>query len=123
MNRTHALLGKRLQSNAGKLRIYRLIKSCDSACFRRNYTFAVVLTILVALATALIAPSIDIPDGVLHEHSVSSHSIAAHSTGNLSNTSIVNPAEIIQSNEISSISAILHFSNGDSTDSSVVLRC
>ena len=95
----------------------------DSVCLRRAYTFVVILTILVAVATALIAPSIDMPDATLREHQVSLHAAGSHSTNNLLNTGIPIPNEAVESDGVSCISEITPSTDIRHIQSSVVLRC
>jgi hypothetical protein len=49
----------------------------------RTLRIAVALAVLFAVATVLIAPTIDMPETVLREHHVASHSIGNHASGNL----------------------------------------
>jgi hypothetical protein len=44
----------------------------------RAFKFGVVLAILFAVATVLIAPTIDMPETTLREHSASSHNSGEH---------------------------------------------
>ena len=44
----------------------------------------IAMAVLIAVATVLIAPSIDMPETTLREHHVASHSAGDHSSANLS---------------------------------------
>jgi hypothetical protein len=92
-------------------------------CLGRGYTVVVILTILVAVATALIAPSIAMPDTVLREHHVSLHAVGAHAANNLLNTGLVVPDEAVKIENASHTLEIAHLSNSDHAQSSIVLRC
>src|SRR5665213_139163 len=115
--------GKGLRSTAGLSRIQRPTQGRDRACLHRVYTFAVILTILVAVATALIASSIDMPDTVLREHQVSLHASGSHAANNLLNTGIPVPIETVASDAISWSSEITPSTNNLRTQSSIVMRC
>jgi hypothetical protein len=115
--------GNGAQSNARPSRIHRLARGRDSVCLARAYTLAVILTILVAVATALIAPSIDMPDTVLREHHVSLHAAGAHAVNNLSNTGSAILNEPVQSDAAIRVSETLPSSENGRTQMSFVLRC
>jgi hypothetical protein len=115
--------GKVIESNARPSRIHRLGRGRDSVCLARAYTLAVILTILVAVATALIAPSIDMPDTVLREHHVSLHAAGVHAVNNLSNTGSAVLNEAVQSDAAIRVSATSPSSNNMRTQLSFVLRC
>jgi hypothetical protein len=114
---------RNLEAAAAKRRVYRLIQSRDSACMRPVFTLVIVLTILVAVATALIAPSIDMPDGVMREHHVASHSSSGHGTSNLVDSGKAVRIETSQDDGASRSSEILHLNIDEHTQSFVVLRC
>jgi hypothetical protein len=44
---------------------------------------AIAFVLLVDVVTIQIAPTVDLPETVLHEHHVASHSARSHTTGNL----------------------------------------
>ena len=90
---------------------------------RPVFTLVIVLTILIAVATALIAPSIDMPDGVMREHHVASHASSGHGTSNLTNSGAAVRLEIGQVDGASRSSEVLHLYIGEHTQSFVVLRC
>lgn len=92
-------------------------------CLSNAYTLAVILTILVAVATALTAPSVDMPDTVLHEHHLSVHGAENHASNNLSDTcsDVLNGAA--QTNAAVRVPETLHLSGNGRTQSSFVLRC
>src|SRR5258708_7311653 len=48
-----------------------------------SFRIAIALAVLIAVATVLIAPSIDMPETALREHHVTSHLVGDHSSGNL----------------------------------------
>ena len=123
MRKRHTSVGKVARSNAGQLRIYRLTQGEGSVCTRRAYTLAVILTILVAVATALIAPSIDMPDTVLREHQVSLHAAGTHAANNLLNTGVSSPGEAIQSDAASHDAEVSPSSHIGRTQTPFVLRC
>ena len=113
----------KVDSVAAKRRIYRLIQSRDSAYLRPAFSVVIVLTILVAVATALIAPSIDMPDGVMREHHVSSHASGVHGTGNLVHSGVAVRIEGSLDDGASRSSEIRHTNSGEHTQSFVVMRC
>jgi hypothetical protein len=123
MDRKHTSGGKGSRSTAGPARILRLARGRDSVYLGRVYTLAVILTILVAVATALIAPSIDMPDSVLREHHVTLHAAGAHTANNLSSTGSAIFNEAIQSDTAIHGSETSPSSNIERTQSSFVLRC
>jgi hypothetical protein len=87
------------------------------------FSAAVVLTILVAVATVLIAPQVDMPDTVLRLHHVSSHSSGTHGSSNLLNTGIAILAEAPQSDDASRSSEGFYPQDGLHARLSVVMRC
>lgn len=119
----HISGGKGSRSIAGPARLLRLARGRDSVCLGRVYTLAVILTILVAVATALIAPSIDTPDTVLREHHVSLHAAGAHNANNLSSTGSTIFNEAVQSGTAIHASETSSSSDIERTQSSFVLRC
>lgn len=90
---------------------------------RPVFTVVIVFTILVAVATALIAPSIDMPDGVMREHHVATHTSGAHGTSNLANSGVTVRVEISQNHGASRSSESLNLYIGEHSQSFVVLRC
>jgi hypothetical protein len=84
---------------------------------------AFVLTILVAVATVLIAPQVDMPDTVLRLHHVSSHSAGTHGLSSVSDTGIAVLAEAPQSDDASRSSDNLNPQDGLHARLSVVMRC
>lgn len=91
--------------------------------FRRVCNSLVVLAILIAVATALIAPSIDMPDTVLREHHVASHSVGGHASNVLVHTGGSAPKEAYRVEGPSRASEIIHLAYRAYAQSSVVLRC
>jgi hypothetical protein len=123
MDRKHTSIGKESSALAENWRIHRLIQGQDSVCSRRAYTFTVILTILLAVAMALIAPSIEMPDTVLREHHVSSHVAGVHGANIPINTIVATPVQSVDSGRISRISETLNPSISANLQSTVVLRC
>jgi len=104
-------------------RFPRFVQRRDSTRFLQSINAFVILTILIAVATTLIAPSIDMPDTVLHEHQVASHSAGGHGSNTLVNLGISTPLEARRNEGASRSSEILHSPNCEYKQSSVVLRC
>ena len=50
----------------------------------RTFKLGVALAVLVAVATVLIAPTVDLPETTLREHQVASHSSGEHAPGSFS---------------------------------------
>ncbi len=123
MNRKRTSRCNGSQSRTGLWRIPGLCEDQDSARFRQAFSVFVALTILIAVATTLIAPSIDMPDTVLHEHHVASHSAGGHASGSLMSSGISTAIEVYQNESASRSLDILHSPNSGYNLSSVVLRC
>jgi hypothetical protein len=122
MNRRHTSHRRGFPSNAAKKRIQGLIPGRDSVCFR-VLNAAIVLSILIAVATVLIAPQIDMPDTVMRLHHVSSHSSGAHGTSNSFGTGIVLPTVAVISDGASLSSENLDPPDGLQARLSAVMRC
>ncbi len=111
------------RSGAGLLRVPQFPGRRDSVCSRKAFSAIVILTILVAVSTALIAPSIDMPDGVLHEHHAAGHSAGGHGSNTLVNSGSSTPVEAHLDQSTSQIAEILHSPHSGHDQLSVVMRC
>ena len=60
----------------------RLLLPC-TLTMSRTLRIGVAIAVLLAVATVLIAPSIDMPETTLREHQVTSHSFGEHGAGGL----------------------------------------
>ena len=83
MNARYASRREGSRSGARSWRISRRPPCQDSAPIRLVFNAFIILAILIAVATALIAPSIDMPDTVLREHHFASHSAGGPTSGTL----------------------------------------
>ena len=89
----------------------------------RTFRIGVVIAVLLAVATVLIAPTIDMPETTLREHQVTSHFSSEHAPGNLV-TWCAAGASVIASHETTARLAIsAHFGGRRRVPSSLVLRC
>lgn len=59
------------------------VAGLDETRISESFRIVLAFAVLVAVATVLIAPSIDMPETALREHHITSHSIEGHSSGNL----------------------------------------
>jgi hypothetical protein len=123
MNRMLAHSGTGFTAAVRKPWNYRLIQDRDSACCRRVYTFALILTILVALATALIAPSINMPEGVLREHHVSLHAAAVHGINHLLCAGPSAPINLYDESGLAGLAEFKPLTSCEHLQSPVVMRC
>jgi hypothetical protein len=55
----------------------------------------VVIAVLLAVATTLIAPTVDLPETVLREHHVVSHARGEHAQGKLQTSSNASPSYLL----------------------------
>jgi hypothetical protein len=55
----------------------------------------VVIAVLLAVATTLIAPTVDLPETVLREHHVVSHASGEHAQGKLQTSSNAGPSYLL----------------------------
>lgn len=83
----------------------------------------VALAVLVAVATVLIAPSIDMPETTLREHHVTSHSAGDHSSGNLTSVGTAALLRVFQTIDAHPPLEGPQFSILGHSQSSLVLRC
>jgi len=68
------------------------IYGCGLSPASRWCQCVLALAVLIAVATVLIAPSIDMPDGMLRDHNVVTHS-AGHVLGSLTVSTRVDPTQ------------------------------
>lgn len=83
---------------------------------------AIVVAVLAAVLTVLIAPSIDMPETVLREHHVAPHSMATNGSGTLTMTGLISVEQVFQDLTIQTVGS---FNDLDQTHvrTSLVLRC
>lgn len=84
---------------------------------------AIALAVLVAVATVLIAPSIDMPETTLREHHVASHSAGDHSSGNLTTLGTAALLRVFQTIDAHRTSDGPKSSSREHNRSPLVLRC
>jgi len=82
----------------------------------------VVLAVMIAVLTVLIAPSIDMPETVLREHHVAAHSVVSGSPGTLTVLGIVSLTETFHDDTFHVIENSSNLEHGHSK-TSLVLRC
>jgi hypothetical protein len=119
------------QMNAGHASGFRaawqksiqLIAGCGAMRVKGSFRTAIALAVLVAVATVLIAPSIDMPETTLREHHVTSHSASNNSSGNLTSLGTASLLRVFQTIDAHRPSDGLQFSSWGHNQSSLVLRC
>lgn len=89
----------------------------------RTLTIGVSLAVLVAIATVLIAPTVDLPETTLREHQVASHSTGEHAPGSLSTISGVGISALLAFGTATRFSPEPLLSHYPRIPSSLVLRC
>jgi hypothetical protein len=89
----------------------------------RTITIGVALAVLIAVATVLIAPTIDLPETTLREHQVVSHSSGEHAPGNLSMFSGLGLSALFAFMIAARLSPELSLWHRPRVPSSQVLRC
>lgn len=67
---------------ASRRRTYSFSPACN-ACGARWFRLGIALVVLVAVAAIFIAPSIDLPNGVLKDHSALTHASRGHALGSV----------------------------------------
>jgi hypothetical protein len=101
----------------------RLRRCYDPSSVTRIFRIAVAIAVLFAVATVLVAPTIDMPETVLREHHVASHSIGNHAAGNLKVSVIPGLTHSVIQTVASYTSASPRPSSESRAKSSQVLRC
>lgn len=86
------------------------------------FKIGVALAVLLAVATVLIAPTIDMPQTTLREHQVTSHSCSEHALG-LSTFSVAGTSAPLPLGSAARFAVIPQISKHLRVPSSVVLRC
>lgn len=123
MNGRRTTRGNGFRSKAGLWRFPRLSAGRDSAPSRHALNAFVILAILIAVATVLIAPSIDMPDTVLREHFVASHSAGVHATSPMV-SAVISVLLVVHAQQSASRSSVtLQSTKSDYKQSSAVMRC
>jgi hypothetical protein len=61
---------------------------------RGVFRSSVVLAVLIAVITTLIAPTVDLPETVLREHHVVSHMNGGHAQGKVQTSSTTGPSHL-----------------------------
>ena len=101
----------------------RLFAGCGAMRVKGSFRTAIALAVLVAVATVLIAPSIDMPETTLREHHVTSHSASNNSSGNLTSLGTASLLRAFQTIDVNRPSDGPQFSTRGQSQSSLVLRC
>jgi hypothetical protein len=60
-----------------------------------TFRAGVAMAVLLAVATVLIAPTVDLPETVLREHHVASHASGEHAQGELQASSNADPSHLL----------------------------
>ena len=81
-----------------------------------------VLAIMIAVLTVLIAPSIDMPDTVLREHHVAPHSMASGNSGTLTVVGMIPMAQAFHNDIVHVLESFRTLGHGHG-QTSLVLRC
>lgn len=89
----------------------------------RPFKIGVALAVLLAVATVLIAPTIDMPETTLREHQVASHFCSEHAPGGLSTFAVAGTSALQPFGSASRFAVVPHLSKRLRVPSSVVMRC
>jgi hypothetical protein len=89
----------------------------------RPFKIGVAFAVLLAVATVLIAPTIDMPETTLREHQVASHSCSGHAPGGLSTFSVAGTSALLAFGNAARLAMIPQLSKRPRVPSSMVLRC
>ena|SRR6188472_1409442 len=108
---------------ASRQKSIRLFVGCGAMRVKGSFRIAIALAVLIAVATVLIAPSIDMPETTLREHHVSSHSADYNSSGNLTSLGTASLLRAFQTIDAHPPSDDPQFSTRGYSQSSLVLRC
>lgn len=81
-----------------------------------------VVAVMIAVLTVLIAPSIDMPETVLREHHVAAHSMVSSNSGTLTVVGIISLAETLHNDTVHVIENSQSLEHGHS-QTALVLRC
>ena len=87
------------------------------------FKIRVSLAVLLAVATVLLAPTIDMPETTLREHQVACHSCSEHVNGGLSTFSVTGASGLSPFGSTARFAVIPKLSKRLRVPSSVVLRC
>ncbi|WP_204101528.1 hypothetical protein [Occallatibacter savannae] len=88
----------------------------------KRFRIAVVVAVMVAVLTVLIAPSIDMPETVLREHHVAAHTMVNGNSGTLTVVGIISVADAIDGHAVLLNDGSRNPEHGHS-QTSLVLRC
>ena len=83
----------------------------------------VVIAVLLAVTTALIAPTVDLPETVLREHHVVSHASGEHAHGKLQTSSHLRPFDLLMDAGGSDLPVVLRSADHVDAKPFRVLRC
>lgn len=100
-----------------------LFPRCHVSPATRRFRCVVALITLVAVAAIFIAPSIDLPDGVLRNHSVITHDNGTHSPASLAASIEVDSANVYPFTNAMLVTENRESSNQGYEQRSLVLRC
>ena len=88
----------------------------------KGFRTALVVAVMIAVLTVLIAPSIDMPETVLREHHVAAHTMVNGNSGTLTLVGIIPVADALHGRTVQLIDGSHNPERGHS-NTSLVLRC
>jgi len=101
----------------------RLFVGCGVMRVKGSFRVAIALAVLIAVATVLIAPSIEMPETTLRQHHVTSHSAGYDASGNLTSSVTSGLLRAFQTIDAHLLSEGPLSSTRGNSQSSLVLRC
>jgi len=101
----------------------RLFAGCGAMRVKGSFKIAIALAVLIAVATVLIAPSIEMPETTLRQHHVTSHSSGYDASGNLTSLGATGLLRAFQTIDAHRPSDSPQTSTRGHSQSSLVLRC
>jgi hypothetical protein len=88
-----------------------------------SFRASVAVAVLLAVATVLIAPTVDLPETVLREHHVVSHASGEHAQGKLRTSSNADPSYLLIDAVGSDLPVVLRSTDHAGIKPFRVLRC